>query len=140
MWKIQITLRGGSVITLGDVRSGSPGWAACDPAGIVKLVFEFLGRDEKGQDIHYVLVMSGMTEYNFFVEAMKAVGSSAGPVVKGLWFLGKKPDGKVTGFALKDSVIAINSDAGKEYHGTPTVGWKKGIVEGSPICRVSRSF
>lgn len=141
MWKIIVTLRGGTVVALGDVRSGKPGWADCDPAGIAKIEFNFLGRDGEGKDVPYTLIMSGMLEYNFFVEAMKPVGSNKGIVVKGLWFLGKKPDGQnITGFALKESIMAVNALVGKEYHGTPTVGWKTGIIEGEPICRVFRSL
>lgn len=140
MWKIKLTLRSGVVIYLGDVRSHQPGWANCDPAGIVKLEFSFLGRDEKGQDIPYTLVMSGMKEYNFFVEAMQAVGSNRGMKIKGLWFLGKTPDEKITGFVLKESVMALNSEVGKEYHGMPTVGWKQGIIGDKVISLVNRGL
>lgn len=138
MWKIKLTLEGNMTHILNDVRSGNPGWGNCNPSRIVGIEFPFLGKDEKGRDIPYLLRMSGMREYNFFVEAMRAVGKSK-TIIKGLWFLGKLPEtNTVTGWVLKDRIILINSFEGKEYSGIATVGWKMGIIGDKPISEVRR--
>jgi hypothetical protein len=138
MWKIKLILEGNLSHVLNDVRSGNPGWTECQPSGIVRIEFPFLGRDENGKDISYLLTMNGMREYNFFVEAMRGVGSGR-TVVKGLWFLGKIPlSNTITGWVLKDKILRLNAVEGQEYSGTPTVGWKAGIIGDKVISEVRR--
>lgn len=139
MWKIKLVLEGDLVHTLNDVRSGSPGWANCQPSKISSLTFPFFGKDEKtGKDIPYQLYLAGMSEYNFFVEAMQSL--LGGKVkIKGLWFLGKIPNtNKVTGFVLRDSVLKVNAIDGKEYSGLPTIGWKQGVIGDKIISTIVR--
>ena len=138
MWKIKILLEAGLTHLLNDVRSGNPGWADCQPSGILGIAFEFLGKDEKGKDIPYLLQMGGMREYNFFVEAMRAVGGNK-TIIKGLWFLGKVPESnKITGWVLKDKILRLNSVEDHEYSGMATVGWKKGIIGDRVVSEVRR--
>ena len=138
MWKIKLELQNGIVHYLNDVRSGSPGWAECQPSGIKRLEFTFLGRDEKGKDVSYILIMSGMEEYNFFVEAMRGLSGKGKTKITGLWFMGRKPNSdQITGFVLKDKIVSFNTIKGKEYSGMPTMGWKKGIT-GDKIISVVR--
>ena len=115
------------------------GWAECDPAGILKLEFSFLGKDiVTGKDVSYDLIMSGMTEYNFFVEAMRGIGKGK-TEVKGLWFMGKIPNSnRITGFVLRDKILSLNTEVGKEYSGMSTVGWKKGIVGNEVVSTILR--
>jgi hypothetical protein len=138
MWKIKITLEGNLTHELGDVRSGRPGWAECNPSKITKMVFPFIGKID-GKDIPLELILSGMEKYNFFVEAMRGVGKNA-TMVKGLWFLGKIPfEDKVVGFVVKDSCKIVNAVYGKEYNGFSTVGWKTGTV-GDKVVSVMRGI
>jgi hypothetical protein len=59
--------------------------------------------------------------------------------IKGMWFLGKIPaTNRIVGFVLGDQIVGLQSDDGKEYHGMPTVGWKKGIAGGKVISSVVR--
>jgi hypothetical protein len=127
------------VLILNDVRSNNPGWAECDPAGIFKLEFSFLGKDMvTGKDVSYDLTMSGMKEYNFFVEAMRGIGKGR-TVVKGLWFMGKIPNNnRITGFVLRDKILSLNTEVGKEYLGMSTIGWKKGIIGDEIVSAVLR--
>lgn len=139
MWKILLLLEGGLSHVTADVRLGNPGWADCRPSGIVGIDFSFLGKDEKGKDIPYLLQMRGMKEYNFFVEAMRGVMGGK-TIIKGLWFLGKIPESnKITGWVLKDKILRLNSVEGHEYSGTPTVGWKTGIIGDKMISEVRRT-
>lgn len=138
MWKIKLILEGNFFHVLNDVRSGNPGWTDCRPSGILMMEFPFLGRDENGKDISYLLRMSGMKEYNFFVEAMRGVMGGK-TIVKGLWFLGKIPESNmITGWVIKDKILRLNAVEGQEYSGTATVGWKTGIIGDKPISEVRR--
>lgn len=136
MWKIQLNLEHNLVIKLGDVRSGKPGWAECQPPGIVSLLFPFVGAVRDVQE-PLSIFMSGMDYYNFFVEASKPIGGNSFSI-KGMWFLGKTVDNRVTGFVIGDTCKPINTVFGKEYHGTKTVGWKKGVVGGKVISDLRR--
>ena len=137
MWSIKLVLEGGLTHTTNDVRSGNPGWTDCRPSGVERLEFTFLGK-EGNKLVLFILILSGMSEYNFFVEGMKSV-SGGKTVIKGLWFLGKVPGtNRVTGFVIRNSVQIINTLYGKEYSGMATVGWKKGIVGGKIISVIER--
>jgi len=130
VWKIKLLLEGGLIHILNDVRSGNPGWANCSPSKISRIEFSFLGRDEfTGKDIPYKMVLAGMKEYNFFVEAVRGVSGRDKTKIKGLWFMGKVPGGnQIKGFVLKESILSLNTVVGQEYHGFSTVGWKTGLV------------
>jgi hypothetical protein len=129
VWRIKLTLEGNFVHELGDVRSGKPGWAECQPSGILKVEFPFVGK-VNGKNTPLRLILSGMEEYNFFVEAMRPIGSG-NTNIKGMWFLGKVPkENRVIGFVVGDTCKKVNAFVGQEYHGTRTAGWKKGIVGG----------
>lgn len=140
MWQILLTFKGGMTVALNDVRSVNPGWAECNSPGIVKLEFSFTGKMEgRPEETPYSLIMTGMDEYNFFVEASKGIGNSK-INVKGLWFMGKLPNQPyVTGFVLGDSIKTLNAPKGKEYYGAPTAGWKKGIIEGKVVSSITRN-
>ena len=135
MWKIKLTLEGNLKHELGDVRSGKPGWAECSPSGILKLEFPFTGK-VNGKEVTSTLLLSGMEKYNFFVEAMRAVGSGK-TKIKGMWFLGKIPNvDRVVGFVIGDGIKHINTVFGNEYNGFSTVGWKHGILKEKVICSI----
>jgi hypothetical protein len=139
VWKINLVLEGGLTHQTNDVRSGRPGWGECRPSGIERIEFTFLGK-EGDKMIPFILVLSGMSEYNFFVEAIRSVLGGK-TTIRGLWFLGKVPGtNRVTGFIIRDSVQIINAVDGKEYSGIATVGWKKGIVGGKIISVIERSI
>ncbi|MFA5394414.1 MAG: hypothetical protein WC346_00160 [Methanogenium sp.] len=137
-WRIQLALKGGVTHTLRDVRTNNPGWADFNPVAITGMKFAFLGRDEKGKDLPYLLEMSGMESYNFFVEAVKSIGNGK-VTIKALWFLGLVPNtNTVTGWVLKDSIMQISTVKGREYKGIATVGWKSGFVNNPPVSIVRK--
>jgi len=139
MWKIKLMLEGDLTHTLNDVRLGNPGWADCEPSKIEYLTFEFSGKDEAtGKNEHYKIILSGMDEYNFFVEATRSVVGGK-TTIKGLWFLGKiLASNRVVGFVLRDKILKVQSEIGKEYSGFSTVGWKSG-VSGKAMANIERN-
>ena len=135
MWHIKLVLEGNLTHELGDVRSGKPGWAECQPSGIKRLEFPFIGK-VNGKNVPLTILLEGMEEYNFFVEAMRAIGSG-NTKIKGLWFLGKIPGkNRIVGFVVSDTCKTVNASIGKEYNGLSTVGWKKGIIGEKVICKI----
>lgn len=139
MWKIKLTLIGGLTYELNDVRSGNPGWSDCQPVAIERLNFSFKGTDPKtGREDNYELVLAGMKEYNFFVEATRNILGGK-TKIQGLWFLGKIPiTNQIVGYVLKDTIARINAIDGQEYNGMSTVGWKPGIPDGIPFIDIIR--
>jgi len=139
MWKIILTLTNGMTCVLNDVRTGKPGWAECQPSGIEKFEFSFEGKDEDtGKKNTYHLLLAGMKEYNFFVEAIRSI-SGGGTQIINMWFLGKIPEtGDVVGFILGNKITSLRTSEGKEYNGLPTIGWKRGVIGGKIIYLVSR--
>jgi len=140
MWKIKLLLEGGLIHVLGDVRSGNPGWAQCNPSKILRIEFPFFGRDEfTGKDVPYKMVLAGMKEYNFFVEAVRGVSGRGKTKIKGLWFMGKLPNSdRIRGFVLKESIMSLDTIVGQEYHGISTVGWKTGSVGDKVVSTIIR--
>jgi len=126
MWKINLFLENGLILTLGDVRTSKPGWGESDPVKILRMEFSFMGK-EYGKEQPMKLVLAGMKEYNFFVEAMRSVMNNK-VTIQGLWFLGKLPgSNKITGFVIQDSIKIVNATEGHEFNGGVTAGWKQGI-------------
>lgn len=82
---------------------------------------------KNGKEQPMTLVLAGMKEYNFFVEAMRSVMNNK-VTIQGLWFLGKLPNSnKITGFVIQDSIKIVNVIEGHEFNGSITAGWKQGI-------------
>ena len=139
MWKIKLSLEGGINYTLNDVRTDSPGWSEYCPGKIEQLNFSFLGKDPNTQkENKYDLCLTGMDEYNFFVEASRSLLKNKTKIL-GFWFLGKiSRINRVVGFVIKDSVFKINTINGTEYSGCASSGWKPGIPSDKIIFDIIR--
>jgi hypothetical protein len=138
-WRIRLFFSNTAMLMLPDVRSDNPGWRDSQCLPIEKMLFDFEGVDQLSkQIINFSMEISGMEKYNFFVEAMQNVitGSTK---VQSFWFLGKLFNSTaVRGFHLAGSGLSeVKAVFGKEFRGSPTSGWKTGVV-GKPICRVIR--
>jgi hypothetical protein len=139
MWTIILTDENGLNIELNDVRSDSPGWSECVLGKIKKLSFSFQGIDALSKINNcYELVLEGMSEYNFFVEANKNLLKGKTNIL-GFWFLGKIPNtNRIIGFVIKDRVLKVNSTVNKEYNGFSSFGWKLGCAGGNVIADIRR--
>ena len=74
-------------------------------------------------------VLSGMEQYNFFVEAVQSTKSRKNGVkIQAFWFCGKLPGKDVVEMwrIREGKVMRDQMPWGKEWGGRPTRGWKKG--------------
>jgi hypothetical protein len=132
-WRIRVTFAGNlspRYYTTPDVRQNDPGWGSgLFDRRIEKLEF-FLPTG-------HVIVLAGMEQYNFFVEALRPL--SRGPAkIEALWFCGKIPDQPLVDLwrVSNNKVIYDRKPWGQEWGGTATRGWRQGELGGSIISRV----
>ncbi len=118
-----------------DIRSNDPGWATESGAkqkGITKLSVKIL-KDR-------VLILQDFEKYNFFVEASQPFNSGKARIEK-FYFLGASK-GYVAVWSIDFTTKQITKRVtieGEEYNGTPTKGWRKGVLQGrarSGICHL----
>lgn len=133
-WKIRVRFGGKSLVkqyTTPDIRSNDPGWGdEIFHNGIESLEF-FLPTGHR-------LVLAGMEKYNFFVEAVEDLGRRGKASIEAFWFLGKIPGKDLTEcIRISEGCIErVRHKHGCEWGGTPTRGWKKGIIGGTVLCSV----
>ena len=122
--KYTITFADGIIYESPDIRSNDPGWATEDGAkltGIRELSIK-LPNDS-------ILILKGFEKYNFFIEASQAFGKNAARI-EAFYFLGAY-QGHVVSWEINYSthrIIKRMAREGEEYNGTPTRGWRMGLV------------
>lgn len=133
-WRIRVTFAGKlqprEYITP-DIRHNNPGWGdEVFNRAIEKLEF-FLPTGHR-------LVMSGMEQYNFFVEAAQSTKSRAGAQIKAFWFCGKLPGKDIVEMwrVGNGKVVRDRKPWGREWGGGPTRGWKPGELRGKAVSRL----
>ena len=105
-----------------DIRHKNPGWGD-------EIFNRIIERLEMYLPTGHRVVLAGMEQYNFFVEAMQSIRSRKGAVIRAFWLCGKLPgkdvvelwrvgDGRVTRSCMP---------WGREWGGGPTRGWKPGV-------------
>jgi hypothetical protein len=114
-----------------DVRRRDPGWAS-----------ESFNREIESLEFilptGHRIVLSGMAQYNFFVEATHSTRSKGGAKIKAFWLCGKLP-GKdiVEMWRIGDGkVIHDRKPFGQEWGGGPTRGWKPGAIGEQAVSRL----
>jgi hypothetical protein len=145
-WRLRATFAGNlpprSFITP-DVRRTNPGWdSEVFNRQIEQLEF-FLPTGHK-------ILMSGMEAYNFFVEATQAFSRRGGARIEAFWLCGKLPSPATSDIRHPTSdidmwrigqgkVIRQRKPRGREWGGTPTRGWKLGLVGSEPVSCIART-
>ncbi len=85
----------------------------------------------------HVIVLSGMSEYCFFVEASQALSkvSKARARIEAFWICGRYPEiDTVDSWRIGNGqVIRDRNRFGAEWGGTPISGWKCGAVGSKPV-------
>ena len=124
-WRIRVTFAGKlhpKEYISPDVRHNDPGWAR-------ELFNRPIERLEFFLPTGHRIVMSGMEQYNFFVEAVQSTGSRGGAEIKAFWLCGKLPgEDLVEMWRIGDGrVVRNHKPYGHEWGGSPTRGWKSGI-------------
>jgi len=134
-WRIRATFAGKlppkEYITP-DIRHNNPGWGdEVFNSTIEKLEF-FLPTG-------HCLVMSGMDQYNFFVEAVQSTRSRGSAEIKAFWFCGKLPGKDIVEMwrVGNGKVIRDRKPWGHEWGGGPSRGWKAGSP-GKPVAMIRK--
>jgi len=134
-WKIRVTFAGKlnpKTYITPDIRRHNPGWADEIFNRTIESMEFFLPTGHK-------LVMSGMEQYNFFVEASQSIKGTGRVKIKAFWFCGKLP-GKdiVEMWRVGDGKVTRDRKPWeREWGGGPTRGWKRG-VPGNPVSMISK--
>jgi len=125
-WRIRVTFAGKlspkEYITP-DIRRNDPGWASEIFSRPIESLEFFLPTGHR-------LVMSGMEQYNFFVEAVQSTRTRGKARIEAFWFCGKLPGKDVVEmWRVGDGkVIRDRKPWGREWGGGPTRGWKAGVT------------
>lgn len=150
-WRLRATFAGNvppRSYTTPDVRHANPGWdSEVFNRRIASLEF-FLPTGHK-------IIMSGMEAYNFFIEATQALSQHGGARLEALWLCGKLPAANSSSLARsplspftfhpspiemwrigQGQVIRQRRPWGLEWGGTPTRGWKRGLVGSAPVSTI----
>lgn len=123
-WRIRATFAGKlppKEYLTPDIRNTNPEWGdEIFNRAIEKIEF-FLPTGHR-------LILSGMEKYNFFVEAIQAMGRGRTDI-NAFYFCGKLPDREIVEFwkISNGQIVRDRAPYGREYMGTPTGGWKKGV-------------
>jgi hypothetical protein len=124
-WRIRVTFAGKlppkEYITP-DIRSNDPGWGSEIFNRPIEMMEFFLPTGHK-------IILSGMEQYNFFVEAVQSTRSREKAEIQAFWFCGKLPgEDIVEMWRIGDGrVIRDRNIWGKEWGGGATKGWKRGL-------------
>jgi len=125
-WRIRATFAGKlppKEYVTPDIRHNDPGWASELFNRPIEMLEFFLPTGHK-------IVLSGMEQYNFFVEAAQSPGQRGGAEIQAFWLCGKMP-GKdiVETWRVGDGkIIRDRRSWGIEWGGGPTKGWKCGVI------------
>lgn len=129
-WRIRVTFAGKlppKEYVTPDIRFNDPGWSS-----------ELFGRPIEQMEVFLPtcnkIVLAGMEQYNFFVEAIQTSGKRSSTQIEAFWFCGKPLNrNHVEMWRVGNSkVVRLHKAWGKEWDGGHTRGWKQG-VSGQPI-------
>lgn len=132
-WRMRVTFAGKlppkEYITP-DIRHNNPGWGDETFNRPIDSLEFFLPTDHR-------IIMSGMEQYNFFVEAAQSL-SGRGASIEAFWFCGKLPSQPVIEMwrVGGGKVVRKREQYGHEWGGQPTFGWKPGMIGSRVISSV----
>ena len=106
-----------------DIRRNNPGWGDEVFNRVIESLEFYLPTGHR-------LVMGGMEQYNFFIEAVQSTRNRNGAEIRAFWFLGKLPGKSIVEmWRVGDGrVIRDRRTWGQEWGGGPTRGWKPGLM------------
>lgn len=134
-WRIRATFSGKlppkEYITP-DIRRNNPGWGDEIFNRTIESIEFFLPTGHR-------LVMSGMEQYNFFVEAVQSTRTRGSAEIKAFWFCGKLPGKNIVEMwrVGHGKVIRDRKPWGREWGEGPTRGWKSGSP-GNPVAMITK--
>jgi hypothetical protein len=132
-WRLQAFFAGGlppySYLSP-DIRRADPGWGG-----------ELFNRQIESLELHlptgHKIVLGGMEQYNFFVEAIQGPGCLS-PKIKAFWLAGKPPESNIVELwrISGGKVVRTRKIWGREWCGGPTSGWRSGSIGSPPVSRL----
>jgi hypothetical protein len=134
-WRIRATFAGTlppKDYVTPDIRRHDPGWASELFNRPIEMLELFLPTGQR-------LVLAGMEQYNFFVEAVQSTRTRGRAQIQAFWFCGKLPGKDIVEMwrVGNGKIIRDRRAWGKEWGGGSTRGWKRG-TEGSVISAILR--
>jgi hypothetical protein len=130
-WRIKITFAGKlppkQYITP-DIRRKNPGWGD-----------EIFNRTIESLELYlptgHRLMIAGMEQYNFFVEAVQSPGAKSEVIIKAFYFCGKIPGSDlvetwkiIIPTQIEKGIVKREQKRwGHEWGNGPTSGWKPGV-------------
>lgn len=133
-WRIRARFAGGlpprEYITP-DIRRHSPGWGD-------KVFNRQIESLELCLPTGHRIVLSGMEQYNFFVEASQPLSGGANASIEAFWLCGKIPaSAAVEAWRVGNGrVYRSRVPWGREWGGGPTSGWRPGAIGGAVISKI----
>jgi len=133
-WRIRVTFAGKlppKEYLTPDIRHNDPGWASEIFSRPIEMLEFFLPTGHR-------LLLKGMEQYNFFIEATQSTRTRGKTRIQAFWFCGKLPGKDVVEmWRIGDrKVIHDRRPWGREWGGGPTRGWKTGMPAGRPISKL----
>ncbi len=109
-----------------DIRRHDPGWGG-------EVFNRRLEKLELFLPTGHRILLAGMREYNFFVEAVQNIGGSRADI-QAFYLCGRYPDRAAVALwrVARGRVFHDTKTPGREYNGTATRGWKAG-APGRPV-------
>lgn len=135
-WRIRATFEGklppNQYITP-DVRHNDPGWGSELFNRPIEMLEFFLPTGHK-------IVMAGMEQYNFFIEAMQSPGQCGGAEIQAFWLCGRLSGRDIVEtWRIGDGkILRDRRSFGQEWGGGPTRGWKQGLVGNKVISMMAQ--
>lgn len=129
-WKMRVvfsTRTGPREYISQDIRRNDPGWGTETFVHPIRSLVLFLPSSHR-------IVMHGMCQYNFFVEATQAFSRRSGARIKAFWLAGLPPSSDIVEMWRigGNQVSRHRKPYGAEWGGGPTSGWKIGEATNNP--------
>lgn len=124
-WRIRATFAGKlppKEYVTPDIRHTDPGWGSEIFSRPIEQLEFFLPTGHR-------IILAGMEQYNFFVEAAQSPGKRSSAQIEAFWLCGKLPncDAVEMWRVGNGKVIRQRKPWGLEWGGGPTRGWKPGM-------------
>ena len=104
-----------------DVRGACPGWGD-------EIFVDRIRSLEFHLPTHHKILLAGMEQYNFFVEAIQRLHKVTAAEINAFWLCGKLPRSRIVDMWRIGGGTIVRQQRywGQEWGGGPTRGWKPG--------------
>ena len=132
-WRMRVTFdeKTGAVEYLTpDVRKNDPGWGGETFNHTIRRLEFFLPTGHR-------ILLEGMEQYNFFVEAVQSMSRKASAQIEAFWLCGKLPLVPLVELwrVGNGRIIHDQKPWKREWGGSATTGWKRG-APGEPLVSI----